>query len=292
MSIEVKHPEPHNVLAMKKIWQACFGDTMEYIDFFFEKCFKPENALVAYYDYKTVAMLFLLPTSLVISEKEYKGAYVYAVATKPEYRGMGIMKMMEQKATEVTTNNGLHFLCLVPQTKSLYKMYEKIGYKTTFYLSQKEYMPLGTPNFSEITIENCSKDDFVLLRKQYINQLTSTVDFDASFQEYRYDEFIYVGINVLKITTKSITGYIVGYQDKDCYIVKETSLDKEILPKVMDCLVEKFNVNFIKVRGQRGFVDKILPFGMYKSLSEDVDDNYVKAKNPYMNLMLDYFEGE
>ncbi|WMJ23437.1 GNAT family N-acetyltransferase [Paludicola sp. MB14-C6] len=292
MSIEVKHPQPHNVLAMKKIWQTCFGDDMSYIDFFFERCFNPEHALVAYYDYKPVAMMFLLPTSLKISEKEYMGAYIYAVATKPDYRGMGIMKLMEQKAVEVSTSKGIKYLCLVPQTKSLYHMYEKIGYKTTFYVTQKKYMPLGTPNSSEIMIENCNKIEFTTLRKKFVHQLNSFVEFDNELQEYRFEEFVHTGIHILKVTTTKTVGYIVGYQEKDCFVVKETSLDKDDLTKAMNVLVQKFKVTFVKVRGQKGVIDEILPFGMYKSLSPEIDDIYVKAKNPYMNLMLDYFEGE
>lgn len=292
MSIEVKHPEPHNVLAMKKIWQACFGDTMDYIDFFFEKCFNPKHALVAYYDYKPVAMLFLLPTTLTIAQKQYQGAYVYAVATKPEYRGKGIMKRMEQKAVEVSKQAGLQFLCLVPQTKSLYKMYEKIGYKTAFYLSEKRYIPLGTPNYDQIKIEECAKDEFIDLRKQFIGRLPSSVDFDDFYQKYRYDELAYSGFQLLKAESESEVGYLVGYREKDKFVIKETSIPQELLPKVLDCVAERYHVNFVKVRGLKGPVDKIVPFGMYKSLSEEIDDVFVKSKNPYMNLMLDYFEGE
>ena len=32
---------------LKSIWKVCFGDSDEYIDFFFDHMFKPENAVVA-----------------------------------------------------------------------------------------------------------------------------------------------------------------------------------------------------------------------------------------------------
>lgn len=287
MSIEVKYPEPHNVYAMKRMWQVCFGDTDEYINFVFEKCFKKENALVAFYDLKPVGMLFMLPVKLKTKDKEFHGYYLYAVCTKPEYRNKGIMRQLELGAEFVAKTLNLDFLCLVPATTPLFSMYEKLGYKSTFYLGHKNLMIFPDNHIDGIDVRNCSKEDFLSIRRCYLNKKDCYLDFYNPLKDYRFEEFQNAGGHILHITIEKDEYYIAGYKQNDTFIVKETTLDTNQLNRVLPLVAFEFDTTFFKVRGLKGKIDSIEPFGMFKWTSTEMNTSFIKSLNPYMNMMLD-----
>lgn len=67
--------------ALKALWKEVFGDTDEYIDTFFREIYRPGMASVIEQDGEIAAAAYAVPFG------EYR--YIYAVATKPEYRGRG-----------------------------------------------------------------------------------------------------------------------------------------------------------------------------------------------------------
>lgn len=287
MSIEVKYPEEHNVYAMKRIWKICFGDTDEYINFFFEKVYKKENALVAFYDLKPVGMLFMLPCKLKINDREYKGNYLYAVCTKPDYRNKGIMRQLELGAQFVAKALKLDFLCLVPATPSLFKMYEKLDYKSTFYLGHKKAMVFPSSHVEGIEISNCSKDEFISIRNTFLNQKACYLDFNESLIDFRYENFIHLEWQLLHIKANGNSHYIAGYLQDDTFIIHETTLDTDLLNLALPLVAERFDTTFIKARGLKGKIDSIEPFGMFKWTNSEMNSSNIKSLNPYMNLMLD-----
>lgn len=286
MSIEVANPQPHNIHALKRIWEDCFGDTNEYIDFFFENCYKPEQTLVAYYDLKPGGMLFMLPSKLTINNKVYNGSYIYAVATKPSFQGKGIMKKLESEAVRISKEKSLDFLCLVPQSESLFKMYGKIGYKTTFYLGEKTYIPFSNRE-EEITFEDCLQEEYIKMRSDYLLKMPSSLDFIQPLDEYRFMEQKKVGVDIKKIVFGENQFFYTGYKKSSEFIIKETSLEEDLLKKVICVIAKEQAVERVVVKGLRGNISKIAPYGMYKGLTQESDNCFVKSQNPYMNMMLD-----
>ena len=67
--------------ALKALWREVFGDTDVYIDTFFRELYRPGMASVVEEDGKIVAAAYAVPFGAV--------RYIFAVATKPEYRGRG-----------------------------------------------------------------------------------------------------------------------------------------------------------------------------------------------------------
>lgn len=287
MSIEVKYPEPHNIYAMKRMWQICFKDTDEYIQSFFEQCFQPQRALVAFYDLKPAGMLFMLPAAFMVDGVSYKGNYLYAVCTKPEFQGKGIMRMLERKAQEETLQTGGVFTCLVPQTSSLFKMYEKIGYKTAFYLGERDAVAFPSEHIEGIHIEECKKEAFLDLRKIYLSEKSAYVDFEEDIQMFRFDEFQRAGGKINLVYIEERQYYVAGYLEKSTYIIKETSLDNDTLKSVLPLIAYENDAAFLKIRGIKGRVDNIKPYGMVKWLDQTKNTVEIKGLSPYMNMMLD-----
>ena len=67
--------------SLKALWHEVFGDTDFYIDTFFRELYRPGMASVVEEDGKIVAAAYAVSFGAV--------RYIFAVATKPEYRGRG-----------------------------------------------------------------------------------------------------------------------------------------------------------------------------------------------------------
>lgn len=287
MSIEVRQPEPHNVHALKHIWKACFEDTEEYINMFFETAYTSQNTLVAFYDLKPVGMLFLLPARLYFGDKKYDGRYIYAAGVNPDYRKKGIMRQLEKAAQQFVKSQNADFISLIPQNEGLYKMYEKLGYKTAFYQGLKTYMPFRSERVAGAVINPCSKEDFILMRHNFMKTKPYILDLRPPYDDYRFVEMKKSATEILNISFEGQNFYIAGYKRRLNFVIKETNLPEETLCKLLPLIAIEFGVDFIRTRGIPGRVDEIVPYGMYKSFNEEIDTNTVKGSHTYMNLMLD-----
>ena len=118
-----------------EIWQKCFGDTKEEITCYFETYFTEQNMLVIHEDGKVAAMASFLPAELSIGEeKSFPARYVYAVATRPEYRKRGYAAKILNYAKEKYRMP----LALQPESDALREYYKKFGFMDGFSrISQK-----------------------------------------------------------------------------------------------------------------------------------------------------------
>ena len=119
-----KHPEMRRVSALRALWKTAFGDTDDFLDAFFQTAFAPERSLCALFGEQLGGMLYWFDTEL--EGRRY--AYIYAVATAPEFRGRGVCRRLMAATHEILTDRGYAGAILVPQTESLRQMYASFGY--------------------------------------------------------------------------------------------------------------------------------------------------------------------
>ena len=94
-----------DVTQIVDLWHRVFGDDEAYIRFFLDNC-RHKRCVGAFVGERLVSMLFLLDCTY----NGQQGAYVYAVATHPDYRKQGFM----QKCIDYSQALDYDFLCLVP----------------------------------------------------------------------------------------------------------------------------------------------------------------------------------
>ena len=103
------------------LWHRVFGDDEAYIRFFLDNC-RHKRCVGAFVGERLVSMLFLLDCTY----NGQQGAYVYAVATHPDYRKQGFM----QKCIDYSQALDYDFLCLVPAEAYLFDVYAKFGFQS------------------------------------------------------------------------------------------------------------------------------------------------------------------
>jgi GNAT superfamily N-acetyltransferase len=108
------------------LWQVAFGDDRGFIDSFFETFVTHENAcMVAEADGRVVSAMYIIPgyTLYPYRKNTLTGAYTYALATLPEYRGQGIGKAVYQAANQRALAQA-DVACVLPAEEGLYPFYQ------------------------------------------------------------------------------------------------------------------------------------------------------------------------
>lgn len=126
--------------ALRKLWQEAFGDTVAYIDAFFETAYAPERSRVAVVDGEIAGMHFWFDCEL---EGE-RLAYLYAVATDKRFRGQGIATKLMEDGEALLREQGYAGAILSPGSESLFRFYAQRGYETVGYRTE-ERISAGEP---------------------------------------------------------------------------------------------------------------------------------------------------
>ncbi|GHT38524.1 hypothetical protein AGMMS49965_02150 [Bacteroidia bacterium] len=117
--------------ALRALWKQCFPeDTDVFIDLYFSKLYKNEEALIAVEHGQPVAFLQMLPCEVRIDEKQYPAHYIYGVMTHPDHRRRGYMHQLLTAALSKLDNMGADcgYAFLIPQSPELAQAYAKYGF--------------------------------------------------------------------------------------------------------------------------------------------------------------------
>ncbi|MDR1681120.1 MAG: GNAT family N-acetyltransferase [Prevotellaceae bacterium] len=117
---------------LKHIWEVCFDDSEAYTDLYFSHVYAPENTLVHTVAGRAVAMLSLLPATLVTPAGTRKARYVYAVATLPAFRGKGFSRQLLAQADARMRAEGCELAVVMPASDTLVGFYAQQGFVPAF----------------------------------------------------------------------------------------------------------------------------------------------------------------
>lgn len=110
---------------MRKMWHEIFGDDIAEIDSFFVR-HDDAISLIHTEAGKVVSMLFVVPLRMW----GQRVAYIYAVATRPEYRGRGIASRLLKEALKMVESSGeFDIAALIPSSTESKRLYERLGFE-------------------------------------------------------------------------------------------------------------------------------------------------------------------
>lgn len=204
------------------LWEICFGDSREYIEFFFEHMVKEDTVLCRRHGGKVVSMACIIPAKIRGGGKCEKINYLYAVATLPEYRKQGMATSIINHIYEKCGCS----LVLCPENVEAESLYKKMGFCEAFHgvSNMSDYTGGGTPeDFVEIcdVTDECAYDYQESRRVRFADR--AYVDWDDDYIRYALEEHINTGGRMVKCRD----GYVLFKVSESGIIIAENTVSAE-----------------------------------------------------------------
>ena len=228
---------------LKALWKEAFGDPDGFIDAFLSTAFSESRCRCITEDGHIVAALYWLDCSC----RGKKLAYIYAVATAKAYRGKGLCRSLMADTHCHLARLGYAGAILVPGSKELFSLYEKMGYRTCSGVMQIN----SEKGERKAALTPLDKQTYAALRRLFLPeggvlQEGENLDFLASYAKlYRGQDFL-----------------LAAYTEKNTLHGVELLGNATAAPGIVAALGAD--------RGQFRTPGEELPFAMYLSLTEDL----------------------
>lgn len=144
---------------LRSLWQLAFGDSEEAIAHFFDTAYSPERCQTISMDGQIAAALYWLD----VSYEDQKLAYLYAVATHPDFRGRGLCRKLMAQTHAVLANTGYDGAILSPADADLRQMYGRMGYRDCGAVSE-----FCCSAGEKIPVRSIGREEYALLRRKYL----------------------------------------------------------------------------------------------------------------------------
>ena len=137
-----------------ELWRVCFDDTEEFIQFYFDKKYKEENALV-YWDEQGAAIAALQTPlyPMTFGVTQIVTGSISGACTHPLARARGVMTKLLREAFYVMRGRKIPVSTLIPASEWLYDYYGKMGYATVFDYTLEHYTILDKPVADHFRVE-------------------------------------------------------------------------------------------------------------------------------------------
>lgn len=269
--LEFRASRPEDGNSLKELWKSAFREKDQAIELFFKRIYTPDICFVALFDNKPVSMLYLLNTSV----NGKKACYLYAAATRQDFRGRGIMRGLVDFALSHTDA----LLCAtLPASEGLYDFYSGLGFEAltceSACISRKELCALAEPyGIQELVVEAYCGLRNSVLKNNFLFWNNNHIDF-------AFDYYSLYGAKVIK----SNYGYAIAFEENNICTVSELICNDHALPKLFTHLLGAVSCDTFKFhlpRNRNIFPSKPEKYGMVRCLSDFRPDNI------YMGLTLD-----
>lgn len=160
--MRIDHPRPDQIPGLRTLWSLAFGDTAAFLDLFFHGVYAPDRCRCVTEGEQVTAALYWFDAQC----HGQKYAYLYAVATHPDFRGQGLCRALMADTHEILKAQGYAGALLVPQEEGLRQMYASMGYREATRVSEFFCAAGETP----VSIRPISVEEYAGLRRQYLPQ--------------------------------------------------------------------------------------------------------------------------
>lgn len=285
----ISYGKPEYIEDLKMLWRKTFCDSKTYVDLFFEKIYLAENTLVFVENDRVVSALYMIPYKLLKDGRENSIAYLYALATDPEFRGRKIMSMLITKSLDICKERNYALSVLIPAEDSLLGFYRNFGYEECF-----EQVKI-TKTLAEVREEAKNQipaDHIKADAGQIWNAYSRSRFFDSEcviLSEEQNEFYIEVlekeGGEAWLLKTGGKEYYALLNRVKDNISVYETDLDSAGLKPFYAALLKEFDFKTLTFYQPLYFNEEETrafkrPFAMSKNLAE------IDLNKPFLNRVL------
>lgn len=269
--------QPADLPALAALWQTVFGDSAVFAQTALNQFAGQDNVFVAEEGSVPVCMLSAVPVTC----KGRRGAYLYGLATQPEYRRRGLAAGLIDYAAHQLQLRGVSFLTLIPEQPELFDYYGAQGFQKAFALrsvtrpvrrnlwAQAEFDNVTAKRLCELREKFCP-DSILLAPAQMLVVLTDLYRLGITVvsNEEGYGLYFRHGetLNFLELQAES---------DRAAETLMEAAREKEVVVENAEIAVGAEQTLF-SGEGRR------MEYGMIRFLAEPFD-----VQKTYMRLMLD-----
>lgn len=269
--LKLRISEESDINSLKELFKNVFEENDEALDLFFKRIFKPDICYVCYDGDELIAMVYIIPTTI----NGRKAGYLYAAATKDEFRGAGVMKGLIHYALSITAQE----VCVtLPASDSLYDYYRRLGFfeltSNTAELSREEVMKLAKPyEVVELVVTGYCGIRNRVLKNNFLF-------WNNDFIDYAFDYNALYGAKIIK----NNFGYAIAYSEGDVCNVSEFICDDKNAPYMLTELLTEFKSEKFRFHlspNQKFIASNPERYAMMKSITG------YKPETVYLGLALD-----
>ena len=265
--------------ALKKMWLDTFSDSKQFVDWNFENNYTPKNVMICEKDGKIASSLHLIPYTLTLSGKTLNAVYISAVATLPEFRGLGCASAVISAALENIRKSGKDLAFLIPAISGFY---ERLGF--SYILKKKTLIFKPCRN----TVENISFSDTSNISKAALGIYSNVCRCKKLYLDRSKRDMSLITSDLINNTG----GYLKILPDKSGYIMyKEFSSCIELYEIMATSSYSKnLLLNYLLSFNKK--IKQVLPPVMVKALNTETKKAIgtypkdISRKNAYFNLIL------
>ena len=253
-----------------RLWQQCFGDSRDYVEFFLENC-PAGNVLFLYREESEVTgMMFLMQGKLMLSDNasvskaqsdlSKKVYYLYALCVDEKYRGRGIANDLLDFAKDYAEKDNAE-ICLVPSSSKLRKYYAQRGFVDVFVRTEQEINVDGSKMFGgKIRKTDINIADLIKARTEAYGSNAFLLNEDNL--GFAIEENAYSGGFAMSVEPEDVdedaesadgfvfakgTPYIIGDVDGGILQVRETNLKLSVVYRIA-CEYNCDKVKFFNIK--------------------------------------------
>ena len=196
-------------------------------------------------DGKICAALYMIIYDIPQEGVSLPVSYLYALATKKEYQGRGIMSNLMERSLDLSRGRGHTLSVLVPAEPSLADYYRRFGYEYSFYrletsFSRSQLVAFGK-GFSPAILRPASSDEIWLLYSRSPFYGEGYIRLSRGQNSFYLDDLTSAGGKALSFSSGGREHYILLSLAEDKLNVLESTADKSAFGPLCAALLQSFS---------------------------------------------------
>jgi len=232
MNFEIREYNLSDLQSLQDLWVSVFGDNEELVRNILIILPSIGTCFVCSYQNKVISMSFVF-RGLKYNGKEL--AYIYAVATSPNFRKMGLAEKVVNECINYANKNGIHCISIAPASEHLFEWYERIIGTKYKILCSKTEIPFSN-SFEYINIESINTSAYLDKRNLFLAK-NDTVIFPLPYFEIENQICLTYGGGLYSFSD----GIAACYTDGQTLHIKELICSKETRNSAIMTLMSMHN---------------------------------------------------
>ena len=127
---------------IRRLWKDTLSPRAEWLDMFFNRVYRDEDAMILERDGRVVSALLLKPYVFNYLGKAVSMGYIMGAATRRNARGNGYMSALFRDSLLEAQARGDMIVALKPRHEWLFDYFDRFGMSTVFYVDTERYTSL------------------------------------------------------------------------------------------------------------------------------------------------------